>query len=438
MAVFERIDPSEDAAIFIRTNRQPYERIKQIVATHHGNESLNDVMQKYLASRGGSAAEALDTTDVIPLSSSDGMYVPISISGAPPLPKKIPVLASTLVAEDDQAPLATGYVGGNTMSDAGVSVCTEEKRDEGFTEVQPLEVSDFQKRFKLQEAKSQRVDDESETGNDARRRRGSDEVAAVAAAAGSRRTSIDTADVVRTEERSDLPSFSFDTVAPNVMLAVPGRDAFLDEYDVLLDEQVAFSVDTAFSTLWIESDIFFCNLLNAAGSTSVSLSPWKKAALSYTAVSKPDTFQASRLVSYTHNKKYMVGPSVIPTSQTQRYAYTLGTRLIVSTTTSISDVPYCDHFRIEHRWVFSATKKKGTSLAQVGLRVRWLKNTWLKKQIESTTVSESKEALKLWLSAALDATKALDATESRAVSPNLASTNSSKSVGRPKETAPTA
>ena len=149
MAVFERIDPSEDAAIFIRTNRQPYERIKQIVATHHGNESLNDVMQKYLASRGGSAAEALDTTDVIPLSSSDGMYVPIPISGAPPLPKKIPVLASTLVAEDDQAPLATGYVGGNTMSDAGVSVCTGEKRDEGFTEVQPLEVSDFQKRFKV-------------------------------------------------------------------------------------------------------------------------------------------------------------------------------------------------------------------------------------------------------------------------------------------------
>ena len=95
----------------------------------------------------------------------------------------------------------------------------------------------------LQEAKSQRVDDESETGNDARRRRGSDEVAAVAAAAGSRRTSIDTADVVRTEERSDLPSFSFDTVAPNVMLAVPGRDAFLDEYDVLLDEQVAFRYD---------------------------------------------------------------------------------------------------------------------------------------------------------------------------------------------------
>lgn len=121
---------------------------------------------------------------------------------------------------------------------------------------------------------------------------------------------------------------------------------------------VVCSVDTAYSKLWVESDAFARSILDTAGSTNLSMPPWKKTTVSYTAVSKPDSFDGSRLVTYTHNKKYMVGPSVIPTAQTQRYAYTPGSRLVVSTTTCVSDVPYCDYFRVEHRWVFSATKIK--------------------------------------------------------------------------------
>ncbi|CAI5712505.1 unnamed protein product [Hyaloperonospora brassicae] len=543
MAIFEKIDPSKDAAMFIRTDRQPLERSKEIVATHHGNDSLNDVMQNYLASRGESLADALENTDAISCSSLDSTYIPISISGAPPLPKKLSALSSTPLAGDGKAPSEKDNLGGDVMFDADDNACTE--RDEGFVEAQPLEVSDFQKKFKLdepeevigsfscalflsnfpfhgrlyltksrmcfsgwietifvasfsditlmekkntalivpnaieftvkeekvffasfvyrdecfqsilqirsiqketealmsdlakrQEKTSRGAESESEANPDSRWRRVSDELVAIASATDARHISIGTADAMCTEERIHSPSFSVNCVTSDATPIVLEKDVFLDEYDLLLNEQVAFSVDTAFSTLWIESDTFFCSLLHAAGSTSVSLSPWKKGALLYAAVSKPDTFQSSRLVTYTHNKKYMVGPSVIPTTQTQRYAYTPGTRLVVSTTTSISNVPYCDHFRIEHRWVFSATKKKGTSLAQVGLRVRWLKNTWLKKQIESTTVSESKDALKMWLSAALDATKELDATESSARSPDRARVNSSKSVGRREEHLP--
>ncbi|KAG1693060.1 hypothetical protein DVH05_023841, partial [Phytophthora capsici] len=173
---------------------------------------------------------------------------------------------------------------------------------------------------------------------------------------------------------------------------------------------VAFSVETAFSKLWIQSDAFAKSILDAAGATNISLPAWDVKPVSYTAVTKPCMFDGSRLVSYIHNKKYMVGPSVIPTAQTQRYAYTRGSRLIVSTTTCVSDVPYCDYFRVEHRWVFSATKKTGVCSVQVGLRLQWLKSTWLKKQIESTTVSEAKEAIKTWLSAALHVTKQKAAT----------------------------
>ena len=90
-------------------------------------------------------------------------------------------------------------------------------------------------------------------------------------------------------------------------------------------------------------------ILVASGSTGISLPPWNKQTVVYTAVHKPDTFEASRLVSYTHHKKYRIGPSVIPTSQAQRYAYRPGSRLIVSTTTRVSDVPYCDYFRVEQR-----------------------------------------------------------------------------------------
>lgn len=146
----------------------------------------------------------------------------------------------------------------------------------------------------------------------------------------------------------------------------------------------ACSVENAFTYFWVESNTFSRKLLDLAGATSISLPDWTRHNVSYTAVTTPETFDGFRLVSYTHNKKYMVGPGVIPTAQTQRYSYARGSRLIVSTTTSVSEVPYCDYFRVEHRWVFSATKKPGVALAQVGLRVQWLKSTWLKKQVKLT------------------------------------------------------
>ncbi|KAL7680703.1 putative membrane-anchored lipid-binding protein Ysp2/Lam4 [Plasmopara halstedii] len=231
-------------------------------------------------------------------------------------------------------------------------------------------------------------------------------------------------------EGSRLPLSVSSTLAAHPV--IPEKDDFLDEFDLLLNEEVPFSVDTAFTRFWIESNTFSREILDAAGATNISLPDWTKQSVAYAAVTKLDTFDGSRLVSYVHNKKYMIGPSVIPTAQIQRYSYRKGNRLIVSTTTSVSDVPYCDYFRVEHRWVFSAMNKPSESLAQVGLRIQWLKSTWLKKQIENTTVSEAKEAVKAWLDAALDATKTTklndqDKTSTRVVN-SLETTSKSISV----------
>eukprot|EP00644_Phytophthora_capsici_P002100 jgi/Phyca11/17321/fgenesh1_pg.PHYCAscaffold_27_\ len=65
------------------------------------------------------------------------------------------------------------------------------------------------------------------------------------------------------------------------------KDALLGEYDLLLDEEVAFSVETAFSKLWIQSDAFAKSILDAAGATNISLPAWDAKPVSYTAVTKP-------------------------------------------------------------------------------------------------------------------------------------------------------
>ncbi|CAI5726300.1 unnamed protein product [Peronospora effusa] len=512
---FEKIDPSEDIAEFIRMNRQPRKLIKHIVANYHDNDILKVAMREYLVSLDASSSTASENADKFLRSPTSGMFSPIFRNDA--LREKKLSRASTLLADDEHAILTKEDNAGGSVSSEDESANSGIEQDDKLVEAQPLEDSDFQRQFKLDspeqvvesfscalflsnfpfhgrlyltrnrmcfsgwrdtifvallseitamgkkntalivpnaieitvkgekvfftsfifrdecfhsiqqlrsiqkkaatllsdtakqpDTESLDADSESVTGNESRRQRRCNDVAAVAP---SRKRSslpdvknidykfIDIADATATEDRRDPSLHLSDSMTSKAPLVIPDKDMLLDEYDLLLDEEVALSVDTAFSTLWIESDTLFRNLLVAAGSTGISLPPWKKKAVVYTAVNKPDTFDASRLVSYTHNKKYMIGPSVIPTSQTQRYAYTTGSRLIVSTTTCVSDVPYCDYFRVEQRWVFSATKKPGVSLAQVGLRVQWLKNTWLKKQIESAAISEAKDAVKAWFDA---------------------------------------
>ncbi|KAL4095870.1 hypothetical protein PRIC1_009237 [Phytophthora ramorum] len=541
---FEKIDPRGDMSEFIRINRQPYERSKRIVPAYHGNDSLKEVMRDYLASLGSSTSMPSETADKTPRSPSSSTSPLVSLpSGEISTSRDPSPRASTLSPRNGQTTPSSENVGED-------EACTNEEekvdsgmeQDEEFVEAQPLGVSDFQKKFKLdspeqvvesfscalylsnfpfhgrlyltrnrmcfsgwrdtifvasfsqisvmekkntalivpnaieftvkgeklfftsfvfrdecfqsiqqlrsikteteallsdpaKQPESQPTDKEGTvTDGASKRRSSSNDIAAVAPSpelvpvSAANATSSCLADY----NRSPTTLFSDDSAGVAAPV-IPDKDEFLSEYDLVLNEEVTFSVETAFSTLWIESDAFSRSVLEVAGSTNISIPPWEKKTIQYTAVNKSDTFEGSRLVSYTHNKKYMVGPSVIPTAQTQRYSYTPRSRLVVSTTTCVSDVPYCDYFRVEQRWVFSATTKRGICLVQVGLRVQWLKSTWLKKQIEGTTVSETKDAMKTWLLAAADATKQTSSVGIGAVSSAAASASLTKPAPATKE-----
>ena len=95
---------------------------------------------------------------------------------------------------------------------------------------------------KRQEKESRGAESEPEASHDSTWRRVSDELV-VAAATDSRRISIGTADAMRTEERIHSPSFSFNCVTSDATRIVLEKDAFLDEYDLLLNEQVTFRYD---------------------------------------------------------------------------------------------------------------------------------------------------------------------------------------------------
>ncbi|GMF37042.1 unnamed protein product [Phytophthora fragariaefolia] len=431
---FQKIDPNEDISEFIRINRQPYERSKRIVPAYHCNDSLKEVMRDYLSSLGASS----DQSDKNPRSPSSSCYPAGSISSGDLItsPEKSPRLmrtSSAVLVKNDQ----TMPTNDNITDDEGHLNEDENSRsgmeqDEEFSEAQPLGVSDFQKKFKvmnykppiLLETEALMSDRQTETGlvesigvtdnstadGETRRRRSSNELAAVAPSP--ELNSANAEDVMSAEDSRPPSSLPLENAAPPATPVIPQKDDLLSEFDLMLDEEVAFSVDTAFSKLWIESDNFSRCVLDSAGSTNVSMPPWEKKSVSYTAVSMADTFDGSRLVSYTHNKKYMVGPSVIPTAQTQRYSYIPGSRLIVSTTTCVSDVPYCDYFHVEHRWVFSATKTQGACLVQIGLRIQWSK--------------KAKDAVKSWLNAAIEATKLRSSVDRIPTSANPVSLPSTK------------
>jgi hypothetical protein len=50
-------------------------------------------------------------------------------------------------------------------------------------------------------------------------------------------------------------------------------------------------------------------------------------------------------------------------------------------TSLVHDIPYADYFRVESRWVFSTTLQENRCRMQVGVKVAWIKSTWLKKQV---------------------------------------------------------
>jgi len=155
-----------------------------------------------------------------------------------------------------------------------------------------------------------------------------------------------------------------------------------NEYDLVLAQTLPFSIEYAFETLW-KSENFTNKLLTISGETQINIGPWvASSSLTYTAFNKLETFDASRQVQFTHHKKYMIGPSEIPTLQVYRYKYDRQRQILhIGVTSTVSDAPYHDYFRAESSWVFCPAEKEGHCKLQTGMRLCWLKSTWLKSQV---------------------------------------------------------
>ncbi|RHZ40437.1 hypothetical protein DYB31_009337 [Aphanomyces astaci] len=185
------------------------------------------------------------------------------------------------------------------------------------------------------------------------------------------------------ETPSDDPTIAFMPAATTTLDLVEELAILSQDYDTVVDQLVLpFSVDVAFTQFW-QPTTFLTTLLESCGETLVNVGSWHSNETSYAAFDRLEQFQAVRTVAYTHNKKYMVGPSSIPTVQKQRLKYDKANGcLVLTVTTTVTDAPYHDYFRAESRWVFStaATHSPNECRLDTGVRLHWIKNTWLKKQ----------------------------------------------------------
>ncbi|RHY13228.1 hypothetical protein DYB25_013208, partial [Aphanomyces astaci] len=185
------------------------------------------------------------------------------------------------------------------------------------------------------------------------------------------------------ETPSDDPTIAFMPAATTTLDLVEELAILSQDYDTVVDQLVLpFSVDVAFTQFW-RPTTFLTTLLESCGETLVNVGSWHSNETSYAAFDRLEQFQAVRTVAYTHNKKYMVGPSSIPTVQKQRLKYDKANGcLVLTVTTTVTDAPYHDYFRAESRWVFStaATHSPNECRLDTGVRLHWIKNTWLKKQ----------------------------------------------------------
>ncbi|DBA04466.1 TPA: hypothetical protein N0F65_010062 [Lagenidium giganteum] len=507
LTALEAIDTTKDVVDFITMNRKPWQKSKRIVPVHHNNAVLKEALRDYYRTRVGSPVASAEERRLRSSNSGDASYGSSLDNG-------------TADDEDDPSNPEDGdprKVSHHDDVPAKVADASEVEMHSGAIDdakdVQPLGMSDFQKKFKLDNPE-QVVESYScalyvsnlpyhgrlyltkdhicfngwrdtvyvasflditmiEKKNTALIVPNAIEITAHGEKAffasfvfrdecfncihqlqaikkgtmeimsNREKKTIDTKAESEVVDDSPSPLGSSAPVAPTTSPAekqsppepvkrvpvIPDKDPLLDEFEIVFEEETNFSVDFAHAVLWIDSPTFYVKLLEATGETNVSVGKWDADPVTYTALTKPDSFQGSRRVSYTHNKKYMVGPSSIPTAQVQRYKWEPDSRLVVSVTSTVSDVPYCDYFRAESRWVFSATGKENVCLAQVGVRLNWIKSTWLKKQIEGTTISEARESTKIWIQAALAATKASKSSPS--VSPAPTSTATSEASESP-------
>ncbi|KAG7385674.1 hypothetical protein PHYBOEH_008969 [Phytophthora boehmeriae] len=199
-------------------------------------------------------------------------------------------------------------------------------------------------------------------------------------------------------------------------------DPLLQKMTVLLDCDMRADVKRVFDLLWNDGagQEFLRANMEKARDIDIDIESWKPINKDDRAqaeelhrgfeISKEDDYTLYRRVSMQHPPKISF-PGLPPYAQctrTQRFCLDKTSqggdkwdRFVVSELNRMTKIPFSDYFEVESRYVFSRDGNNYCHV-QVGLVVNFLKATWFKSQINSSTRSESKEALEAWAKQAIE------------------------------------
>uniref|UniRef100_K3WT59 FYVE-type domain-containing protein n=1 Tax=Globisporangium ultimum (strain ATCC 200006 / CBS 805.95 / DAOM BR144) TaxID=431595 RepID=K3WT59_GLOUD len=195
-------------------------------------------------------------------------------------------------------------------------------------------------------------------------------------------------------------------------------DVSLTKTTVLLDCELRTDIKTAFELLWNDGigQSFLYGTMERARDIDIRISEWRSidpdAPVAETeainkgfVISKENDYTLHRTVTSQHPPKITFPglPPYATCNRVQRFRVNKSTsmngerwdRFIISDIHRMTKIPFSDYFEIETRWVFSRGGKHQCRV-QAGLIVNFLKSTWFKSQINSSTMSESKEVLDSW------------------------------------------
>lgn len=228
------------------------------------------------------------------------------------------------------------------------------------------------------------------------------------------------------EEGSDKRSSASDE---EVFEPLP-PDGPLSKATVLLDCDLRADVKDVFDLLWNDGvgQGFLYGTMEKARDIDIRVDKWQGMNQSDEAevnkgfvISKENDFTLHRVVTSQHPPKITFPglPPYATCNRVQRFRLDKSSqggerwdRFIISDILRMSKIPFSDYFEIETRWVFSRDGKNYCHV-QAGLIVNFLKSTWFKSQINSSTMSESKEVLESWAKQAIEHLKAHEGSPTR-------------------------
>ncbi|GMF48745.1 unnamed protein product [Phytophthora fragariaefolia] len=199
-------------------------------------------------------------------------------------------------------------------------------------------------------------------------------------------------------------------------------DPLLEKMTVLLDCDLRADVKRVFDLLWNDGPGQEFSLANMekARDIDIDIESWKAIDRNDTVkakevckgfeISKEDDYTLYRIVRSQHPPKTSFPglPPYAGCTRTQRFRLDKSSnggdkwdRFVITELNRMSKIPFSDYFEVEMRYVFSRDGNNYCHV-QVGLVVNFLKGTWFKSQINSSTRSESKEALEAWAKQAIE------------------------------------